>query len=111
MKHDHEQKGTPIEKVSTSGSKFFMDHSKKNNSQSFKKTRESGKKETERNETDRNKNDTPKGLKGMVVTQARCVKFKDEQIDGKLCDVYLVESYKKFYQEDQEGCSCSCALF
>ncbi len=39
------------------------------------------------------------------------VRFRDEY-DGDLCEVILIESYKKYYNnEATSACSCSCTIF
>jgi hypothetical protein len=39
------------------------------------------------------------------------VHFKDEFEGGDLCDVVVIESYKKYYIGNEAKCSCTCQIF
>ena len=40
------------------------------------------------------------------------VHFKDEVEGNSLCDVVVIESYKKYYNSNNTAtCSCTCSIF
>ncbi len=54
---------------------------------------------------------------GILITggyrgrKRKDVHFRDEEMGKDINDVYIIESYKKYYIESDASCSCACTIF